>query len=299
MIHSYICRFSMRSAGTNLQFAKRCSDVSAFREILSKSHNVMVLTGAGISAESHVPTFRGSGGLWRDFSAQNLATPGAFRSDPGLVWEFYHYRREFVRTKQPNAGHFALAYAEKQYTECGRSFRVITQNIDGLHTKAGSHNVLEIHGNLYKTRCLECNDVRENRDSPICPALLGRGSPKVELQEYKPIPASQLPRCQNMVGEKPCGSLLRPHVVWFGENLDPDILSQVDEIMSNTDVCLVVGTSAVVYPAASFAPSLARRGVPVAEINIEVTPSTDSLQFHFQGQSGDILPKLFNSLVLK
>ncbi|VDQ10079.1 unnamed protein product [Trichobilharzia regenti] len=156
-----------------------------------------------------------------------------------------------VRTRQPNAGHFALAYAEQQYTECGRSFHVITQNIDGLHTKAGNHNVLEIHGNLYKTRCLECNDVRKNPDSPICPALLGRGLPNVKMQKYKPIPASQLPRCQNMV---------------------------VDEIMSNTDVCLVVGTSAVVYPAASFAPSLARRGVPVAEINIEVTPSTDSLQ---------------------
>ncbi|CAH8587415.1 unnamed protein product [Schistosoma bovis] len=293
------CRFWMKKiSGINLQFSKRYSDVSDFRSVLSKSRNVLVLTGAGISAESHVPTFRGSGGLWRNFSSQDLATPDAFHSNPGLVWEFYHYRREVVRRRCPNAGHIALAHAEKQYTECGRSFFVITQNVDGLHAKAGSVNVLELHGNLYKTRCLKCSDIRVNFDSPICAALLGRGSPIIEIIPYEPIPASQLPRCQNLINSNICGGLLRPHVVWFGENFEPHILSRADEIVQKADVCLVVGTSSVVYPAASFAPSLANRGIPVAEINVEVTPATHLLQYHFQGKSGDILPKLFNSLAL-
>ncbi|CAH8564758.1 unnamed protein product [Heterobilharzia americana] len=299
MVHSSFYRFWMRkSIGINIQPVRYSSDINAFREILSKSHNVLVLTGAGVSAESQVPTFRGSGGLWRNFSAQNLATPSAFHSEPGLVWEFYHYRRETIRSKQPNNGHLTLAHAETQYLECGRSFFVFTQNVDGLHTKAGSNNILELHGNVYKTRCLECNDVRENYDSPICSALLGRGSPKIEAQEYKSVPVSQLPRCQNIIKDNVCGGLLRPHVVWFGECLDPEVLSKVDEIMCKTDVCLVVGTSAVVYPAASFITSLVNRGVPVAEINIEVTPATHLLGYHFQGKSGDILPKLFDSLVL-
>ncbi|CAI2730805.1 unnamed protein product [Schistosoma spindalis] len=229
---------------------------------------------------------------------KDLATPDAFHSNPGLVWEFYHYRREIVRRRCPNAGHLALAHAEKQYTECGRSFFVITQNVDSLHAKAGSVNILELHGNLYKTRCLKCSDIRVNVDSPICAALLGRGSPIIENIPYEPIPISQLPRCKNLINNNICGGLLRPHVVWFGENLEPHILSKADEIVQKADVCLVVGTSSVVYPAASFAPSLANRGIPVAEINVEVTPATHLLQYHFQGKSGDILPELFDSLAL-
>ncbi|XP_018652344.1 putative chromatin regulatory protein sir2 [Schistosoma mansoni] len=293
------CRFWMKKTfAINLQFPKDYSNISGFRSVLSKSHNVLAFTGAGISAESHVPTFRRSGESWRNFHTQDLATPDAFHSNPGLVWEFYHYCREVVRSRCPNAGHLALAHAEKQYTECGRSFFIITQNVDGLHAKAGCVNVLELHGNLYKTRCLECNDIRVNFDKPICAALLGRGSPIIENIPCKPIPLSQLPRCQNRINNNICGGLLRPHVVWFGENLEPHILSKAGEIVQKADVCLVVGASSAVYPVASFTRSLANRGIPVAEINVEVTPATHLLQYHFQGKSGDVLPKLFDSLTL-
>ncbi|KAH8872362.1 NAD-dependent protein deacylase [Schistosoma japonicum] len=294
-----ICHSWMRKlSGVNLQFNKYCSDIDNFRSILSKSHNILVLTGSGISAESSVPTFRNYGRLWRKFLSQDLATLDAFRSHPGLVWEFYHHRRETIRLRQPNSGHLALAQAEKLYVDSGRSFFVITQNVDDLHAKAGSGNILELHGNVYKTRCLECNDIRENYDSPICTALLGRGSPYIENISCEPLPLSHLPRCQNLVDSSVCGGLLRPHVVLFGENIEPDVLSKADEIVKNADVCIVVGTSSAVYPAASYAPFLANRGVPVAEINIEVTPVTHLLRYHFQGNSCDILPELFNSVVL-
>ncbi|KAK4470864.1 hypothetical protein MN116_006378 [Schistosoma mekongi] len=294
-----ICYYWMRKlSGVNLQFSKYRSDISNFKSILSKSHSILVLTGAGISAESGVPTCRNYGRFWRNISSEDLATLDAFRSHPGLVWEFYHYRRETVRLRQPNSGHLALAQAEKQFADSGRSFFVITQNVDGLHAKAGNDNILELHGNLFKTRCLECNDIRENYDSPICTALLGRGSPYIENISCEPIPLSHLPRCQNLVGNNVCGGLLRPHVVWFGENIEPDVLSKADEIVRNADVCMVVGTSSVVYPAASYVPFLANRGVPVAEINSEVTPTTHLLRYHFEGKSSDILPELFNSVVL-
>ncbi|VDP94280.1 unnamed protein product [Echinostoma caproni] len=122
------------------------SNVAAFREILSKARNALIITGAGISAESGVPTFRGAGGLWRNYNAQDLATLNAFCDDPGLVWEFYHYRRELVRKTEPNPGHVALVNAEKVFTKDRRSFTIVTQNVDGLHLRAGSKNVIELHG---------------------------------------------------------------------------------------------------------------------------------------------------------
>ncbi|CAH8534961.1 unnamed protein product [Dicrocoelium dendriticum] len=149
--------------------------MKAFRSVLEGARNVLVLTGAGISAESGVPTFRGEGGLWRSYRSEDLATPYAFYDNPGLVWEFYHYRRELVRQKEPNAGHLALAKAEDLFTRDRRSFTVITQNVDGLHLRAGSKNVIELHGSLYKTQCTRCSDVQHNEDSPICAALAGKG----------------------------------------------------------------------------------------------------------------------------
>jgi NAD-dependent deacetylase sirtuin 5 len=151
------------------------SDMARFREELKRARDVVVVTGAGISAESGIPTFRGAGGLWRKYQAPDLATPRAFARDPALVWEFYHYRRELMRTKKPNPGHYALADFEKRYAGMGRTVTVITQNIDNLHFDAGSANVIELHGNLFKTRCTVCEDVRENRDSPICEGLRGKG----------------------------------------------------------------------------------------------------------------------------
>ncbi|CAH1391611.1 unnamed protein product [Nezara viridula] len=150
-------------------------DMSKFHQILLKANKVLVLSGAGISAESGIPTFRGSGGLWRTYRSQELATPGAFKKSPSLVWEFYHYRRELVLTKQPNKAHVAIASAEKKLAECGKKLTVVTQNVDGLHRRAGSNNVIELHGNLFKTRCTKCSQISDNTDSPITPAFKNRG----------------------------------------------------------------------------------------------------------------------------
>ncbi|PSN49016.1 NAD-dependent protein deacylase sirtuin-5 [Blattella germanica] len=259
------------------------SDMAAFREVLSKSKHIAVLSGAGISAESGIPTFRGAGGYWRQYQAQDLASPRAFARDPSLVWEFYHYRREVVLTKQPNQAHVAVAKYEKYMRENGKKLSLITQNIDGLHQTAGSENVIELHGSLFKTRCTKCEEVVVNKDSPICPALAGKGAPDPDAKDAR-IPESELPKCH-------CGGMLRPHVVWFGESLDTDIIQETEDILDNCDLCLVIGTSSVVYPAAMFAPQVAERGVPVAEFNLEKTPATFNFQFHFEGPCGSTLPE--------
>uniref|UniRef100_A0A8C8XMN8 NAD-dependent protein deacylase sirtuin-5, mitochondrial n=1 Tax=Panthera leo TaxID=9689 RepID=A0A8C8XMN8_PANLE len=248
--------------------ARPSSSMADFRKFFAKAKHIVVISGAGVSAESGVPTFRGAGGYWRTWQAQDLATPQAFARNPSLVWEFYHYRREVMLSKEPNPGHLAIAECEARLRGQGRRLVVITQNIDELHRKAGTKNLLEIHGSLFKTRCTSCGVVAENYKSPICPALLGKG-------------------CE----EAGCEGLLRPHVVWFGENLDPAILEEVDRELTLCDLCLVVGTSSVVYPAAMFAPQVSARGVPVAEFNMETTPATNRFRFHFQGPCGTTLPE--------
>ncbi|XP_069949675.1 NAD-dependent protein deacylase sirtuin-5, mitochondrial [Cherax quadricarinatus] len=263
--------------------ARPSSDMAKFRQIYKTSRRVVALTGAGVSAESGVPTFRGAGGFWRTWQAQDLASPGAFRRNPSLVWEFYHYRREVMSTKDPNPAHFALAQAEERLAAEGRHLVVITQNIDELHFKAGSKNVIELHGSLFRTQCTQCGEVCANTDSPICPALSGKGAPDPKAEDAR-IPESELPRCTA------CSGLLRPDVVWFGEGLDPYVLHRADEELKACDLCLVVGTSSVVYPAAMFAPQVAAQGVPVAEFNLESTPATDSFGFHFEGPCGTTLP---------
>ncbi|XP_048754509.1 NAD-dependent protein deacylase-like [Ostrea edulis] len=262
------------------------SDFNAFREKFGKAKNIVVLTGAGVSAESGVPTFRGAGGLWRTFAAQDLASPDAFSRNPSLVWEFYHYRREVMGSKSPNPAHIAIAECEKRLKPQSRDVTVITQNIDELHFRSGSTNIIELHGNLFKTRCTRCLDVKFNRDSPICEALAGKGAPDPKAEDAR-IPLEKLPRCTN----KECGGLLRPHVVWFGESLNQSVLRAAQEKLDSCDLCLVVGTSSVVYPACLFAPEVAMRGVPVAEFNVEATDVTDTLGFHFRGPAGELLPK--------
>ncbi|ROT81762.1 sirtuin-5 [Penaeus vannamei] len=228
-----------------MEGSRPSSDMAKFREYFAKAKHVVVLTGAGVSAESGVPTFRGAGGFWRTWQAQDLASPHAFRANPSLVWEFYHYRREVMNTKEPNP------------------------NIDELHRRAGSTEILELHGSLFRTRCTNCLEILANRDSPICPALAGKGAPDPKAEDAR-ISEADLPRC------KACSGLLRPDVVWFGEGLDPAVLAKTDRELDSCDLCLVVGTSSVVYPAAMFAPSVASRGVPVAEFNLESTPATDA-----------------------
>lgn len=263
------------------------SDLAKFRELLSTASHVAILTGAGVSAESGVPTFRGAGGFWRTYQAQDLATPEAFHQDPSLVWEFYHYRREVMISKAPNPAHTAIAELEKRLTGEGRQVVVITQNIDELHRRAGTSNLIELHGSLFKTRCTRCEEVKENKTSPICEALRDKGAPDHQARAAR-LPVSDLPRCGS------CGGLLRPHVVWFGEGLEEEVLATAHHHLDRCDLCLVVGTSSVVYPAAMFAPEVARRGVPVAEFNLENTPATSRLGGHgffFEGPCGTTLPQ--------
>lgn len=265
--------------------ARPSSDLAAFRDIFSKANNIVFITGAGVSEESGVPTFRGAGGYWRDWEVQELATPQAFSRNPSRVWEFYHYRREVVLTKNPNPAHLAIAQCEERLSKQGRNVTVITQNVDELHRRAGSKNVLEIHGSLFQTRCMTCGEEAANHKSPICPALEGKGAPDPKTDEAR-IQVQYLPRCE----QKGCHGLLRPAVVWFGETLDSNILTSAEKVLDSCDLCLVVGTSSVVYPAAMFAPQVAVRGVPVAEFNMQYTPATMRFKFHFQGPCGDTLP---------
>jgi NAD-dependent deacetylase len=220
----------------------------------------MALTGAGISAESGVPTFRGEGGLWNGLRAVDLATPEAFARDPRLVWEFYNWRRELLAPLRPNAAHNALAELEGRIP----GFTLATQNIDGLHQLAGSSNMLELHGNIWRVRCTKCGGVSENREVPLPP----------------------LPACTA------CGGLLRPHVVWFGESLNPVILQSVYQAIEKCEVMLVIGTSGVVQPAASMGLHALQRGAFVAEINLEPTPYSSTFSVSIQGKAGDIAPQL-------
>lgn len=268
------------------EMARPSSSMADFREVFAKAKHIAVITGAGVSAESGVPTFRGPGGYWRKWQAQQLATPEAFSRNPSRVWEFYHYRRELMLSKSPNAAHVAIADCEARLRKQGRKVVVVTQNIDELHRRAGSKDLLEIHGSLFKTRCTNCGNVAENYKSPICKALEGKGAPDPDTQDAC-LPVGDLPRCE----KQGCNGLLRPHVVWFGETLDSNILTEVEKELDVCDLCLVVGTSSVVYPAAMFAPQVAARGVPVAEFNMETTPATTSFSFHFQGPCGTTLPE--------
>lgn len=229
------------------------------RSILARAQRVAVLTGAGISAESGVPTFRGPGGLWRNFRPEDLATPEAFDADPLLVWEWYEWRRGKIAEAKPNAGHAALVALERRID----GFTLVTQNVDGLHRLAGSARILEVHGSLWRTRCLGCGERRDSR------------------ARLDPLP----PRC-------PCGGLLRPDVVWFGESLDPVLVQESLSAVDACEVLLVVGTSSLVQPAASFADVALNRGRPVIEVNLEPTPLTARATSSFQGAAGEILPKL-------
>ncbi len=234
--------------------------IEEVRERLERARRPVALTGAGISAESGVPTFRGKDGLWRNYRAEELATPEAFRKDPELVWEFYEWRRGLLSKVKPNRGHYALAELEKKKEE----FAIITQNVDGLHSLAGSRNVVELHGNIWIVRCAVCGKEKEDRTVPM-----------------EEIP----PRCS-------CGGLLRPGVVWFGEMLPVDALNKTYELLENTDLMLVIGTSGVVQPAASFATMAKQRGAFVVEINLERTPVSSFMDVVINGRAGDILPQI-------
>ena len=263
-------------------------EIEGFRRALGAARRVVVLSGAGVSAESGVPTFRGAGGLWRRWSAADLATPQAWSRDPGLVWEFYDYRRQRMAEVRPNPAHVALAAFEARWTAAGREFTLVTQNVDGLHELAGSVAVTRLHGSIWHVRCVHCGQVTANRDVPITPAFAGAGSPDpaTKARWFGP---GDLPFCK-------CGGLLRPHVVWFGESLNAKDIGDATEAASRCDVFLAVGTSAVVYPAAGLIPMARGAGAAVCEVNPEPTPMTRDVTFHFAGPAGEVLPGLLDGL---
>ena len=230
------------------------------REWLREASSVAALTGAGISAESGIPTFRGAGGLWREFRAEDLATPEAFARDPRLVWEWYDWRRGLIARAEPNAGHRALAELGRR---TGR-FTLITQNVDGLHDRAGSRIVLKVHGDIWMVRCTACG--RETRDD------------RVPLPELPP-------RCE-------CGGLLRPGVVWFGEPLPDNVWREAEAATRQAGVFLVIGTAAVVYPAAGLVPLAKAAGAKVIEINLDETPYSAQVDCSLRGRAGELLPEL-------
>jgi NAD-dependent deacetylase len=236
------------------------SDLGIVKAHITAARSLTVLTGAGISADSGVPTFRGADGLWRNFRAEDLATPEAFARDPRLVWEWYNWRRELIATKAPNPAHTAVVEFERR---C-KDFWLITQNVDGLHRAAGSKKLSEIHGNIWKVRCTVCGITEDNCDVPI----------------------SILPSCPH------CRGLLRPHIVWFGESLAASDVARCAEAIKACDVLLVIGTSGVVYPAAGFASAAKDAGAFVVEVNPDVTPHSDRVDVSLKGRAKDIVPLL-------
>lgn len=226
---------------------------------------VAALTGAGISAESGVPTFRDAGGLWETHRAEELATPQAFARDPLLVWRWYEWRKERIRAADPNPAHRALADLESALEESGR-FTLITQNVDGLHARAGSRHLIELHGNLFRTRCLGEKTVGERTEA------------------FETLP----PACG-------CGSLLRPDVVWFGEMLPAGAIEAAAEAVRDADLLLVIGTSGVVHPAAGLV-SLLRGGAAV-EVNPQQTPLSRMVTFSVQSPASLAVPPIVEAIL--
>ena len=228
--------------------------IQAIRE--RKPRRVVVMTGAGVSADSGIPTFRGPDGLWRNFRPEELATPEAFRRDPLLVWEWYEWRRGLIRDAQPNAAHEAIARLPDAL--------VVTQNVDGLHTRAGSRDVIELHGNIFHVSC-----VRE-------------GNPRMHAEAFPDLP----PRCE-------CGALLRPGVVWFGEALPEDAMPRAYAALQRADLLLVIGTSGVVYPAAGLARAY-------DGLSIEVNPDTSlgsACTFLVPARAAEATPRIIDVIL--
>ncbi len=252
----------MVSTGDDLKQREAARDVlEAARGALKGAARIAVLTGAGISAESGIPTFRGPGGIWKTYRAENLATPGAFARDPKFVWEWYDYRRSVIAGVEPNAGHRALAAFEER----GGDFVLITQNVDGLHDRAGSRNILKVHGDIWRVRCTVCGVERQED--------------RVRLEELPP-------RCG-------CGAIERPAVVWFGEALPREVWERAVRAVERTEALVVVGTSAVVHPVAGLAQLAKSQGAALIEVNLAETPVSADADYSLRGPAGLILPELF------
>jgi NAD-dependent deacetylase len=228
------------------------------------ARRLSILTGAGVSAASGVPTFRGAGGLWRNFRPEELATPDAFRRDPALVWEWYDWRRKTIAGCEPNAAHRVIADCSQRNPGC----RVVTQNVDDLHVRAGTRNLIRLHGSIWETKCwAECGQPKWGG------VYQPRATPEV------------LPTCPS------CGGLARPAVVWFGESLDSADVSAALEACA-CDVFLIVGTSAIVYPAAGLMDEARRHGAFTIEVNPDATPASVAVDLSIRAAAEVVLPQL-------
>lgn len=225
----------------------------------------VILTGAGISAESGVPTFRGKDGLWGKLRPEELATMDAFMANPKLVWEWYNWRRQLVSEVQPNPGHYAIVDLQNLFDD----FTMITQNVDGLHQVAGSVDVLELHGSIMRNKCVDCERPFET-EAPIDP--------------------DNIPVCRE------CGGKIRPDIVWFGEMLPSETIQKAFDKAEQAEIFFSIGTSAIVQPAASLPLTAKQYGATVVEINPEETPLTPLADFYLKGASGEILPGLVELL---
>ncbi len=235
---------------------------SSLIHALRSARHIAVLTGAGVSAESGVPTFQG--GFWGQYSAEELATPEGYQKQPKLVWEWYGMRRNQLKDIQPNPGHAALAAMQHHAPK----LTLITQNIDGLHQKAGSHDVIELHGNIHRVKCFREGTLVEHWDDSH----------------------EQPPRCTH------CGAYLRPDVVWFGEMLPEDAIEAAQIAADDCDVFFSIGTAAHVYPAAALPFDALRNGATVIEINPDITPLSARATHSLRGSSGHILPQLVQAV---
>ena len=232
---------------------------------LEEAKSILFFTGAGISAESGIATFRGENGLWNKLKPEELANFNAFLKNPDMVWNWYQYRRNIINETTPNPGHFAIAEFEKYFEKV----TVVTQNIDNLHGRAGSTNIYELHGNIERNYCVDCNTFYDI----------------VELTE-----SDKVPLC------KKCNGLIRPDVVWFGEMLPEGVFEKSERLAAKSDICFVVGTSAIVYPAAYIPHSAREGGSYLVEINIEPTELSGYVNLSLLGKSGEILPLILNKV---
>ncbi|MBI1932240.1 MAG: NAD-dependent deacylase [Ignavibacteriales bacterium] len=231
-------------------------------EKLKSADSLLFFTGAGISAESGIATFRGKDGLWNKLKPEELANFNAFMKNPDMVWEWYQYRRKIVEESLPNKGHLAIAELQNYY-----KVYVSTQNVDNLHARAGSKNIEELHGSIVRNFCINCKTFYEHQDF---------------LFENK------VPRCPK------CGGLIRPDVVWFGENLRGQAFPNSEKLAKQCDICFVVGTTGIVYPAAYIPLTAKEYGAYLVEINIEPTEMTYNVNYSLFGKSGEILPEILN-----
>ena len=232
---------------------------------LKSSKNIVAVCGAGISQESGVPTFRGKNGLWKKYRAEELANFDAFINNPELVWEWYNFRKRLILEIEPNAGHYALTEMENLFD----NFFIITQNVDNLHRRAGNKNVIEIHGNIMKSKCIKCN------------------------KSYDNLPydknTKKIPECN-------CGEIIRPDVVWFGEMLPEDLVVRCYELIKDAHFLFVIGTSGYVYPVASFPMIAKEHGAYIVEINIERSDISEVMDEILLGPSGKILPEIIEKI---